>query len=126
MTDLNTLLYTAEHEWIRIDDDIATIGITDYAADQLGDVVYVDLPQVGAAVTAGQVMGEIESTKSVSELYAPVDGTVVEVNDAVDADPDTVNASPFEDAWLVKVRLSGDPAGLLDRAAYTALTGAEA
>ncbi|GAA4188767.1 glycine cleavage system protein GcvH [Microbacterium oryzae] len=126
MTDLNALLYTPEHEWIRIDDDIATIGITDYAADQLGDVVYVDLPQAGAAVTAGQVMGEIESTKSVSELYAPVDGTVVEVNEAVDADPDTVNASPFEDAWLVKVRLSGAPAGLLDRAAYTALTGAEA
>lgn len=126
MTDLNALLYTPEHEWIRIDDDIATIGITDYAADQLGDVVYVDLPQAGAAVTAGQVMGEIESTKSVSELYAPVDGTVIEVNEAVDANPDTVNASPFEDAWLVKVRLSGDPAGLLDRAGYIALTGAEA
>lgn len=126
MTDLNALLYTAEHEWIRIDGDIATIGVTDYAAEQLGDVVFVDLPVPDASVASGQVMGEIESTKSVSELYAPVDGTVVEVNSAVDENPGLVNESPFEDAWLVRVRVSGDVAGLLDRSAYAALTGAEA
>ena len=126
MTDLNALLYTAEHEWIRIDGDIATIGVTDYAAEQLGDVVFVDLPAADASVASGQVMGEIESTKSVSELYAPVDGTVVEVNSAVDENPGLVNESPFEDAGLVRVRVTGDVDGLLDRAAYAALTGAEA
>ncbi|WOF24420.1 glycine cleavage system protein GcvH [Microbacterium betulae] len=126
MTDLNALLYTNEHEWIRIDDDIATIGITDYAADQLGDIVYVDLPAQGGTVTSGQVMGEIESTKSVSELYAPVDGVVVEVNGEVDVNPGLVNESPFARAWLVRVRLSGDVPALLDRAAYAELTGGEA
>ncbi|MGW9114426.1 glycine cleavage system protein GcvH [Microbacterium sp. NPDC055683] len=126
MTDLTALSYTSEHEWIRIDGDIATIGVTDYAADQLGDVVFVDLPAVDAAVLSGQVMGEIESTKSVSELYAPVDGVVVETNADVDANPGLVNEAPFDGAWLVKVRLSGDPAGLLDRSAYIGLTGQEA
>lgn len=125
MTDLTALHYTNEHEWIRIDDDIATIGITDYAADQLGDVVYVDLPAQGGTVTSGQVMGEIESTKSVSELYAPVDGVVVEVNGEVDVNPGLVNESPFDAGWLVKVRLSGTAADLLDRAAYVELTGGE-
>ena len=105
MTDLTALKYTAEHEWIATEGDVATIGITDFAADQLGDVVYVDLPPVGATVSAGQVFGEIESTKSVSELYAPVDGEVVEVNDAVDADPATVNADAFA-SWLIRVRVT--------------------
>ena len=123
MTDLTALQYTAEHEWIARDGDIATVGITDFAADQLGDIVYVDLPSVGSTVTAGQVFGEIESTKSVSELYAPVSGEVVEVNDAIDAEPEAVNADAFA-AWLIRVRVSDEPAGLLDRAAYTALTGA--
>ncbi|WP_203138067.1 glycine cleavage system protein GcvH [Microbacterium sp. JZ31] len=125
MTDLNALSYTAEHEWIAVDGDVATIGITDYAADQLGDVVYVDLPSVGTTVTAGQVFGEIESTKSVSELYAPVDGEVVEVNDDVDADPATVNSDAFA-AWLIRVRVTSEPSGLLDRDAYVALTGGDA
>jgi glycine cleavage system H protein len=126
MTDLNALGYTSEHEWIRIEDDIATIGITDYAAEQLGDVVYVDLPAVDAPVTTGQVMGEVESTKSVADLYAPVDGVVIDVNGRVDDDPSLVSSSPFGDGWLVRVRLSGDASGLLDRDAYLALTGGEA
>jgi glycine cleavage system H protein len=123
MTDPAALKYTAEHEWVALEGDIATIGITDYAADQLGDVVYVDLPSVGGTITAGQVFGEIESTKSVSELYAPVDGEVVEVNADVDADPALVNGDAFG-AWLIRVRVTGEPAGLLDHDAYAALTGA--
>ncbi|KQZ04976.1 glycine cleavage system protein GcvH [Microbacterium sp. MEC084] len=125
MTDLDSLKYTAEHEWVAVDGDLATIGVTDFAADQLGDVVYVDLPSVGQTVTAGQVFGEIESTKSVSELYAPVDGEVVEVNADVDADPAQVNADAFA-AWLIRVRVTGEPYGLLDRDAYVALTGGDA
>ncbi len=122
--DIDTLLYTPEHEWLHVDDNVVTFGITDYAAEQLGDVVFVELPAQDAALTAGQVCGEIESTKSVGELFAPVDGRVLEVNGAVDADPSTVNADPFGAAWLVRVELAGDlPAGLLDRAAYLELTG---
>jgi glycine cleavage system H protein len=125
MTDLNSLKYTDEHEWIALDGDVATIGITDYAADKLGDVVYVDLPAVGSTVTAGDVCGEIESTKSVGELYAPLTGEVVEVNDDVVADPSLVNADAFA-GWLVKLRVEpADVDGLLDRAAYVALTGGE-
>ncbi|MBP2437735.1 glycine cleavage system protein GcvH [Microbacterium amylolyticum] len=123
MTDLTALTYTAEHEWIATDGDTVTIGITDHAADQLGDVVYVDLPAVGTTITAGQVFGEIESTKSVSELYAPVTGEVLEINADVDADPSTVNADAFGAGWLVRVRVSAHADGLLDRAAYIALTG---
>ena len=126
MTDLTTLKYTAEHEWLRLEGDEAVIGITDYAADKLGDVVYVDLPAVGSSVTAGEVCGEIESTKSVGELYAPLTGEVVEINDAVVSDPSSVNGDAFG-AWLVKIQV--DPADvetLMDRAAYVALTGGEA
>ena len=102
------------------------MGITDYAADKLGDVVYVDLPAVGTTVTAGAVCGEIESTKSVGELYAPLTGEVVEINDAVVDDPSQVNADAFG-AWLVKIQVDpADVAALLDRAAYVALTGGEA
>lgn len=126
MTDTSTLKYTAEHEWIALDGDVATVGITDYAADKLGDVVFVDLPAVDAGVSQGEVCGEIESTKSVGELYAPVAGDVIAVNEAVVDDPSLVNSSPYEDGWLLKLRV--DPAavdGLLDRAAYEALTGGE-
>jgi glycine cleavage system H protein len=126
MTDLHALKYTADHEWIALDGDVATIGITDYAADQLGDVVFVELPAVGTAVSGGEVCGEIESTKSVGELFAPLDGEVVEINDAVVDDPSTVNGDAFG-AWLMRVRV--DPAtasGLLDRAAYVELTGGDA
>lgn len=126
MTDLTALSYTAEHEWIAFDGDVATVGITDYAAEKLGDVVFVELPAVGTTVTAGETCGEIESTKSVGELYAPLTGEVVEINDAVVDDPSSVNAGAF-DAWLVKIRVDGAPSGnLLDRDAYVALTGGEA
>lgn len=124
MTDLNTLKYTAEHEWVALDGDVATVGITDYAAEKLGDVVFAELPAAGTTVSAGQVCGEIESTKSVGELYAPLDGEVVEANTALDDDPSTINADPFGDGWLVKLRVDpGAVAGLLDRVAYLALTG---
>jgi len=126
VTDLNSLKYTAEHEWIAFDGDVATVGITDYAADKLGDVVFIDLPAVDAGVSAGQVVGEIESTKSVGELYAPLTGDVVAINDAVVDDPSLVNADPFGDGWLVKLRVDASaPAELLDREAYVALTGGE-
>ncbi|GAA2011888.1 glycine cleavage system protein GcvH [Microbacterium ulmi] len=127
MTDLNALKYTAEHEWVAVDGDVATVGITDYAADKLGDVVFVDLPGIDSGVTAGQVCGEIESTKSVGELYAPLTGDVVAVNEAAVDDPSLVNSDPFGDGWLVKLRVSAaDVEGLLDRAAYVALTEADA
>lgn len=115
------LSYTTEHEWIRVEGDTATVGITDYAAHQLGDVVFVDLPKVGAAVNAGAVVGEIESTKSVGELFAPFNGEVVAANDAVVDAPELVNQDPFGDAWLIKVRFDALPDGLLDAAAYDAL-----
>jgi glycine cleavage system H protein len=124
MTDLNNLKYTAEHEWIALDGDVATVGITDYAADKLGDVVFVELPAAGSDVTAATVVGEIESTKSVGERYAPLTGEVVEINDAVVDDPSIVNADPFGAGWLVKLRVDASAvAGLLDRDAYVALTG---
>ena len=127
MTDLDALSYTAEHEWIAAADAVATVGITDFAADKLGDVVFVDLPAVGSVVAAAEVCGEIESTKSVGELYAPLSGEVVEINDAVVDDPSLVNSDPFGDGWLLKIRV--DPsasADLLDRAAYVSLTGGAA
>ena len=113
--------YTKDHEWIAVDGDIATVGITAYAADKLGDVVYVDLPAIGATVAAGRVVGEIESTKSVGELFAPVDGEVVERNEAVVADPAMVNGDPMGGAWLIKVRFTELPA-LLTAAEYEELT----
>ncbi|WP_405375518.1 MULTISPECIES: glycine cleavage system protein GcvH [unclassified Microbacterium] len=126
MTDPTALSYTAEHEWIAFDGDIATVGITDFAAEKLGDVVFVELPAVGTSVSAGSVVGEIESTKSVGELFAPLTGEIVEINDAVVDDPSSVNAGAF-DAWLVKIRLDGAaPADLLDHDGYVALTGGEA
>ncbi|GAA1531154.1 glycine cleavage system H protein [Microbacterium ginsengiterrae] len=123
MTDLTALKYTDEHEWLSVADGVATIGVTDYAADKLGDVVFVELPAVGTEIAAGSVVGEIESTKSVGELYAPLAGTVTEINDAVVDDPSLVNAEPFEGGWLIKVSIADGAAdGLLDRDAYVALT----
>ena len=125
MTDLNALKYTDEHEWVALAGDVATVGITDYAADKLGDVVFVELPAVGTSVTAGEVCGEIESTKSVGELYAPLSGEVVEINDAVVDDPASVNGDAFG-AWLVKIQVDpADADALMDRDAYVALTGGE-
>ncbi len=114
------LMYSEEHEWIRIEDDIAVVGITDFAQDQLGDIVYVDLPDEGDDVTAGSVMGELESTKSVSDLFCPVDGVILSVNASLDGSPEVINSDPYGEGWLVKIRLSGDGAsdGLLDADAY--------
>lgn len=123
MTDLHSLRYSEEHEWVALDGDIATVGVTDYAADKLGDVVFVELPEVGTEIAANAVVGEIESTKSVGELYAPVSGTVVEVNETVVDDPSLVNSAPFEAGWLIRVEVTGGAVdGLLDRDAYVALT----
>jgi glycine cleavage system H protein len=99
--------YTKEHEWARQDDGRVVVGITDYAQDQLGDVVFVRLPEVGSAVTAGQPLGEVESTKSVSDVYSPVSGTVVEANTAVESNPELVNEDPYDKGWLVAVDTGG-------------------
>jgi len=117
------LQYTPEHEWVAMEGDSATIGITDYAAQQLGDVVFVSLPAVGAAVTAGEPCGEVESVKSVSDLYSPVDGEVTEVNADLVDDPALVNSEPYT-AWMFKVRLPDgtSPVDLLSPTEYEELT----
>lgn len=122
--DLN---YTAEHEWVRvIDESTIRFGITDYAQDALGDIVFVSLPKVGEALDAGSTCGEVESTKSVSDIYAPVSGEVVASNEAAETAPDSLNTDPYGNGWIADVRVSGsaaDVAGaLLDAAAYKALT----
>jgi glycine cleavage system H protein len=118
------LKYTKDHEWVRVDGDTGAIGITNFAQLQLGDVVYVDLPDVGAQLSAGQTFGTIESVKAVSELYAPLSGEVVEVNTALKDKPEDVNAKPH-DTWMIKVRLANaaETSGLMDAAAYQAHTG---
>lgn len=118
------LKYTKDHEWVRVDGDTGTIGITHFAQQQLGDVVYVDLPDVGAQLSAGQTFGTIESVKAVSELYAPVSGEVVEVNTALKDTPEDINAKPH-DTWMIKVRLASaaETSGLMEAAAYQAHTG---
>ena len=124
MSNPQHLTYSKEHEWLTAaEDGVATVGITAFAADALGDVVYVDLPEVGDEVTAGETCGELESTKSVSDLYSPVTGEVVEVNQDVLDDNALVNSAPFEGGWLFKLRLEGTPEGLLSADEYTAHTG---
>jgi glycine cleavage system H protein len=122
--------YTKEHEWARREGERVRVGITDYAQDALGDVVYVDLPEVGAAVEAHAPLGEVESTKSVSDVYSPVTGTVVERNDLIGDRPELVNEQPYGEGWLVMIEPSdADPlAGLMDAAAYRSFveTGGEA
>ncbi|MFF2369800.1 glycine cleavage system protein GcvH [Agromyces sp. NPDC058110] len=122
MTEQTELQYTEEHEWVLVDGDTVTIGITDYAAEKLGDIVYVDLPAAGTAVTEGTVVGEIESTKSVGELFAPVNGEVVEHNQAVVDSPELVNSDPFGEGWLLKITAPELPK-LLSHAEYRALVG---
>jgi glycine cleavage system H protein len=122
MANPANLHYTKEHEWLSVDGDVATIGITAYAAEKLGDVVFVDLPKVRARTTYMKICGEIESTKSVGELYSPVDGEVVEINDAVVGSPELVNQDAFGAGWLIKVRFDALPE-LLSAADYDALTG---
>jgi glycine cleavage system H protein len=116
------LRYTKEHEWVRLQDVIATVGITDYAQEELGDVVYVELPKVGAKLKAGQSLGTVESVKAVSDIYCPVAGEVTEVNSALSDTPETINKDPHGQGWLIKMKVD-DPAavaGLMDAAAYQA------
>jgi glycine cleavage system H protein len=114
------LKYDREHEWVRVEGDVAVIGISHFAQDQLGEVVYVDLPTAGDALAAGDSFGEVESVKSVSELFTPVSGEIVEVNDALDDAPETVNEDPYGDGWMIKVRLSdvSEVDGLMEADAY--------
>lgn len=116
------LLYTAEHEWVRVTGDVAEVGITSFAQEALGDIVYVSLPAPGAVIAAGSSCGEIESTKSVSDIYAPVDGEVVECNGSLDSAPETVNSDPYGSGWLFRLRLQdpGQTSGLMTSAEYQA------
>ncbi|MCP9944507.1 glycine cleavage system protein GcvH [Streptomyces somaliensis] len=124
MSNPQQLRYSKEHEWLSpAEDGVATIGITEHAANALGDVVYVQLPEVGATVTAGETCGELESTKSVSDLYSPVTGEVVEANQEVVDDPSLVNSAPFEGGWLFKVRVTEEPEDLLSADEYTEFAG---
>jgi glycine cleavage system H protein len=123
------LRYTPEHEWVALDGTTASVGITEYAAQQLGDVVYVSLPSPGTAVTAGEPCGEVESVKSVSDLYSPVDGEVAEINAELEGDPSLVNAEPYAAGWMFRVRVPQDgdgepalPPDLLSAAEYEELT----
>ncbi|MGE0120769.1 MAG: glycine cleavage system protein GcvH [Dongiaceae bacterium] len=119
---MSTVKFTKEHEWIQVEGDTGTVGITDYAQEQLGDVVYVELPAVGKQVEKGKEMAVVESVKAASEVYAPVSGSVVAVNEKLSAEPATVNAEPMAGGWFVKIKL-GNPAeleGLMDKAAYDA------
>lgn len=100
------LKYDREHEWVKVEGDVAVIGISHFAQDQLGEVVYVDLPSAGDAVNAGETFGEVESVKSVSELFSPVSGEIVEVNEALGDTPETVNEDPYGDGWMIKVKLA--------------------
>ena len=128
MSNPAELRYTAEHEWVSVEGTVASVGITEYAAQQLGDVVYVSLPAVGAAVTAGEPCGEVESVKSVSDLYSPVDGEVTETNTELEDDPSLVNAEPYGLGWIFRVRVPQDgngdaalPTDLLSAAEYEEL-----
>lgn len=124
MSNPQQLRYSKEHEWLSaVENGVATVGITEFAANSLGDVVYAQLPAVGDTVTAGETCGELESTKSVSDLYAPVTGEVVEANQDVVDDPSLVNTAPFEGGWLFKVKITDEPEDLMSADEYTAFAG---
>jgi|SRR5688572_23605633 glycine cleavage system H protein len=120
-----TVLYTTDHEWLRIEGDVATVGVTDYAQTQLGDVVFVDLPKVGRVVKKAEAAAVVESVKAASDVYAPISGEVIAVNDALGADPALVNSDPAGGAWFFKIRIAdkSELNGLMDEAAYKAHTG---
>ena len=117
-----TLQYTKEHEWLSQSGDVITMGITDFAQSALGDIVYVQLPKVGDSVQAGAICGEVESTKSVSEIYSPVTGSVTEVNSGLVSNPELLNSDPYGAGWIAKITLTSAPDSLLSAAEYTALT----
>ncbi len=112
------LSYTRSHEWIRTEGETATVGITDHAQDELGDIVFVELPEEGATLEAGDSFGTVESVKAVSDLYTPVGGEVVEVNEALNDSPEKINEDPYGDGWIVKLRTSGDASDLLSASEY--------
>lgn len=117
------LSYTKEHEWLRVDGDLGTVGITDHAQKELGDVVFVEFPHVGAKVQAGKPMGTIESVKAVSEIFSPVSGEITEVNSALNGSPESVNADPYGKGWLVRIRMEQKaPEGLMTADQYTQYT----
>ena len=122
MANPENLQYTKEHEWVLVEGDIATVGITQYAADALGEIVYVDLPKPGSSTSYMKICGEIESTKSVGELYAPMDGEVVEANTSLSAAPEAINQDPYGAGWLIKIKYTQLPE-LLTAAEYAQLTG---
>jgi glycine cleavage system H protein len=125
VADLSTYRFTASHEWVRVEGSNATVGISDHAQAQLGDVIFLELPEVGATLKAGAKFGAIESVKAASDLYAPVGGTVAEVNGALNDHPELVNTDPYGDGWMLRLEsASEDGTDLLDEAGYTKLVGA--
>ncbi len=114
------LLFTDSHEFVRLDGDVATIGVSAFAVDQLGDIVFLELPEVGTALTRGDSFGTVESVKAVSDLYAPLDGEVLERNEAALESPELLNEDPYERGWLLKVKVTAGPEGLMETAAYRA------
>jgi glycine cleavage system H protein len=122
MSAPENLKFTKTHEWVRVEDDVVTVGIADYAQQELGDITYLELPDVGSSIAAGEPFGVVESVKAASDIYSPIDGEVLERNDGVVDAPESINASPYDDAWLIKVRVS-DPAqieSLMDAGEYDA------
>ena len=126
MTIPAELLYTREHEWIRVEGDIATIGITEFAQGELGDIVYVDIETLNQTVERGGIFGTVEAVKTVSDLYMPISGTVIELNEALSNNPELVNSDPYGDGWMIKIRMAEAPgdAELLTAAAYSGMIGA--
>ena len=119
------LKYTKDHEWVRIEGDIATVGVTDFAQKELGDIVYVEVETIGETLEAGEVFGTVEAVKTVSDLFMPVAGEILEVNPELESSPELVNESAYDQGWMVKVKLSGSiPTDLMDGASYKALIGA--
>ncbi len=124
---MGELLFHKEHAWIKVEEEIGTIGISDFAQEQLGDILYVDIPEEGNKIVAGEEFGQIESAKSMSSLIAPVSGEVIKSNETIDDDPEIINGSPYEDGWIIKVKLN-DPSeldGLLDKTSYEAMASKE-
>lgn len=119
------LKYTKDHEWVRMEDGIATIGITEFAQRELGDIVYVEVETVGETVAAGEVFGTVEAVKTVSDLFMPIEGEIIEFNEELESSPELVNESPYEKGWMIKVKVSGDlPSDLLTASEYAELIGA--